>query len=68
VRYFHQPKQYWLDNCTLHDWREIYQRELTEMPPAEHFLAAYFDYDPPVIDASSESSEEVVFDVSECEA
>lgn len=52
IRYFHQPKEYWLANCTLHDWREIYSRELLETPPADALVAAYLDYKPPPTDAN----------------
>lgn len=47
IRYFHQPKEYWLDHATLHDWFAIYSRELVEAPPAEAFLASYFEYQAP---------------------
>jgi len=47
VRHFHQPKEYWLDHCTLQEWQGTYHRELIERPPAEDFLASYFGYEAP---------------------
>lgn len=47
MRYFGQTPDYWLDTCTLPDWRDVWHRELLEQPPAEAFLSDYFDYEPP---------------------
>lgn len=32
----------------MQDYREIYSRELVIRPPAEVFLAGFFDYEPPI--------------------
>ena len=47
MRYFHQTPDYWLDHSTLQDWDQIWSRELVNQPPAESFLAAYFEYEAP---------------------
>lgn len=69
MRYFHQPKDYWLEHSTYQDWRDIYQRELIEQPPADAFIASYFGYEAPVfgVGAEAEEIEEVTFDASDCE-
>lgn len=46
IRYFHQPKEYWLEKSTFQDWTDIYGRELNEAPPTEAFAAGYFKYEP----------------------
>ena len=47
IRFFGQTKEYWLDHGTLHDWADIYGRELLRCPPADEFVADYFGYDRP---------------------
>lgn|GEM_PF-4054036 len=47
MRYFHQPAEYWLDHCTMQDWRDIYARELMELPPIDHWGAVWFKHEPP---------------------
>lgn len=56
VRYFGQSPDYWLDTCTLHDWRTIWNRELVDAPPVDEFVRAYFKYEPPA-DLSPATSE-----------
>jgi hypothetical protein len=52
----------------LQDWRAIWHRELIEAPPVEAFVAAYFDYDAPVIGAEeTEDDGELVIDLPEFE-
>jgi hypothetical protein len=58
VRYFHQPKEYWLDQEHAPRLARNLCRELREAPPAEAFLAGYFGYEPPG-DGADESAEEV---------
>lgn len=47
IRYFHQPKEYWLEKGTLQDWIAIYSRELVETPPIDDLVAAYLGYEKP---------------------
>lgn len=69
MRYFHQSPDYWLDHCTLQDWRDIYQRELNEVPPAEAFLAAYFEYEAPGSGrVSADEDGELIIDLPEFES
>jgi hypothetical protein len=52
----------------LQEWRQVWQRELIESPPADGFISAYFGYEAPVIGGEESSDEgEVEFDLSECE-
>jgi hypothetical protein len=59
IREFRHDKDYWLDNCTLQDWRDIYSRELMERPSLEDWAAFYFQYNPPSeASAASTASED----------
>lgn len=46
-RYFGATPDYWLDNCTLREWTDVWSRELTETPPVDDFAVMYFKYEPP---------------------
>jgi len=49
---------------TLHDWADIYNRELKRCPPADEYIASYFGHHP---EGEVEESEEYVSDLPEHE-
>jgi len=50
---------------TLHDWADIYSRELKRCPPADEFIASYFGH---FSNEDVEESEEYVPELPEYEA
>lgn len=64
IRYFHLTKEYCLEYVTLHDWSDIYNRELKRCPPADEYIASYFGHHTEEV----EESEEYVSDLPEYEA